>query len=306
MNSRLPFLRLVAAALILQLPVVASAQAHERGAAESSPWVALARGRVEPPGGIVQVAANRDGFVKNIFGREGDEVTKGTVLATMDDKSARLHLALAQRELAQTHASLVPLQLRKSTAEREARRLDQLVAQELANAQDVDRARDRVAEVEAEISQVAVAEDAMRARVDLAQYEVDACAIRAPIDGQILRRLASPGEGTSAGNVTPLFWLAPSGPRVVRAQLDEDSVHLVAAGQRAEVVIESTPNAVIKARVQKMGLFFGSRRLPTDDPAEREDVRVVDCVLVLEDAPPSLLLGQRVLVRFLRGGQAAR
>jgi multidrug resistance efflux pump len=160
--------------------------------------------------------------------------------------------------------------------------------------------------VAAEISKAALAEDTARAQLALAQYEVDARAVRAPIAGRIIRRLASPGEGTSTAPVTPLFWLAPDGPRIVRAQLDEDSVLLVAPGQLAEVVTESAASRVISARVQRVGLYFGPKRPATDDPAERQDMRVVDCVLVLEDATPPLLIGQRVLVRFLSPDKSAR
>ncbi len=306
MNSPIFFFRLAPAVLLLQGLIAQTTSSNERGGRQSSPWVALARGRVEPPGGIVQIAANRDGRVKDILVQEGDTVAKGTALATLDDEAAQLRLAVAQQELTQTHAAMGPLQVRKIAAEREVHRLDQLVARQLANAQDLDQARDRVAEVAAEISQEAMAENTARAQLALAQYEVDARVIRAPVTGCIIRRLVSLGEGTSTEPVTPLFWLAPDGPRVVRAQLDEDSVHLVAPGQLAEVVIESATSRVLKARVQKVGLFFGPRRPSTDDPAERQDMRVVDCVLVLEEATPSPLIGQRVLVRFLGPGKSAR
>ncbi len=305
MKPSSPLFRL-AAVLVLLGPVVPAAPAGEAAGAETAPWVALARGRVEPPGGVIQVAAGRDGIVQELRVNEGDRVAKGAVLAALNDDGARLSLVLAQRQLAQAHAALGPLLIRRAAAVREVGRLEQLVAQQLANGQDLDEARDRVAEVEADITQGTAAEETARAGLDLARAEVEARVIRAPVDGQIIRRLASAGEGTSTATVSPLFWLAPDGPRVVRAQVDEDSVSLVAPGQHAEVVAESAGGMVLHARVQTVGLFFGPRRSPTDDPAERQDVRVVDCTLVFEDANPAVLVGQRVLVRFLRTGQARR
>jgi multidrug resistance efflux pump len=248
------------------------------------------------------VAASRDGIVKEVLAREGEQVVKGQVLATLDDGIARLNLALAKREQARAHAALLPLQIRQAAAEREFRRLEALVSGKLANDQDLDQARDQVAILKAEIVLAAAGEDAARVQVDLAQHEVEARIVRAPTAGLIVRRLASPGEGSSTQEVTPLFWLAPNGPRVVIAQLDVDSVHLVTAGEAAEVVTDATPAQVFKAKVQRVGVLFGPRRPSTDDPAERQDVRVVDCTLVLENGDP-LLIGQRVVVRFLRPAQ---
>lgn len=49
--------------------------------------------------------------------------------------------------------------------------------------------------------------------------------------------------------------------------------------------------------------MFGARKLQSDDPAERTDDRVVEVVVSADNAP--LLIGQRVLVRFMKPGQQA-
>ena len=41
---------------------------------------------------------------------------------------------------------------------------------------------------------------------------------------------------------------------------------------------------------------------PVDDPSERSDERVVEVVVSADQAP--LLIGQRVLVKFLKPGRA--
>ena len=299
MNSRGFRFAAFAAALALLGPVARAA------GPDLSPWVALARGRVEPPGGIVLVGASRDGLVKELLADEGDVVAKDAPLAAMDDRSARLTRDLAASELAQAQAAAAPLQLRQTAAAREVRRLEQLVSEQLANAQDLDQARDHAAEIAAGISQAEAAENSARARLALAEHEVDVCVVRAPVAGQIVRRLGAVGQAFSIQG-GPLFWLAPNGPRVVIAQLDEEAVRVVTLGQHAEVITDSEPGRVISATVQRVGLIFGPRRPATDDPAERQDVRVVDCVVALGDATPPLLIGQRVVVRFLRTGASGK
>jgi HlyD family secretion protein len=53
----------------------------------------------------------------------------------------------------------------------------------------------------------------------------------------------------------------------------------------------------------RISAVFGARRLQSDDPSERKDERVVEVVVSATDAP--LLIGQRVLVRFLKPASRA-
>ena len=49
---------------------------------------------------------------------------------------------------------------------------------------------------------------------------------------------------------------------------------------------------------------FAGQRLPPEDPAEKQDSRVVEVVTTLE--ADSLLIGQRVVVRFLADSGSSR
>jgi len=49
---------------------------------------------------------------------------------------------------------------------------------------------------------------------------------------------------------------------------------------------------------------FGARKLVSDDPTERTDDRVVEVVVSADNAP--FLIGQRVLVKFMRTQQQAQ
>lgn len=271
-----------------------------------SPWAALARGRVEPPGGIIQVAARRPGVVRSIDVHEGDRVTAGEALAALDDDAARLDLTLAEARLTSARAAVGPLEARRQAARREVVRLKRLVGQQLADARDLDRTRDQVAELDAEIAQARAGAGVAQARVALARHEVAARVIRAPVAGRILRRLISPGEAVGAEGTPVLFWLAPDGPLTVVAQLDENTAPLIRTGQQAEVVTDAAKPAVYRATVKRVGVLYGPRRPATDDPTQPVDVRVVNCLLVLDESKPPLLIGQRVIVRFLRPKGAAR
>jgi len=104
---------------------------------------------------------------------------------------------------------------------------------------------------------------------------------------------------------------APNGPRIVRADLEERYVGSVTPGQAAEVTLEAAEvtleadeTKVYKAEVLRLGQVFGNRP-DNDNPNEKQDVRVIECVLALVDAP-EIRIGQRVLVRIARQDKAGK
>ena len=80
--------------------------------------------------------------------------------------------------------------------------------------------------------------------------------------------------------------------------MEERFVGKVPPGAAAEVVVEADETKVFPAKVVRVGRVFGLQQTVGDDPAQRQDVRVVEVVLSLEQN--DLLIGQRVLVKFKR------
>lgn len=265
-------------------------------AAEPAPPPPMARGRIDVEGGIVQIAASRDGVVRAVLVEEGDLVVRGQILARQDDEAPRLALSVAEAECAQAQAALAPASLRRDAAERERTRQQSLRAKGASTEQQLAQARDAAEQLAAEWTALSAQATAAEARVALARFEVEQRIIRAPLDGRIVRRLTKPGEGASTLNVTPLFWFIPEPGRIVRAELDERFAGQIRVGQSASIGLEVDEARRFPARVTRVGWVFGPRRPNPDDPAERTDARVVECVLSLD--APALLVGQRVLVRF--------
>jgi RND family efflux transporter MFP subunit len=257
---------------------------------------------VDVEGGLINLASSREGLITQVRVEEGAQVAKGQVLATLDDRPARLALTLADREFGQAQAQGPALELRLAAARREEARLELLVPKDGASAQELEQARDarRLAQAERQLHEAVLA--SARTRVAQARYEVEQRIVRAPLAGQIVRRMARPGDGVSTLNVTPLFQFAPDLPRIVRAELDEAYVHRVEVGQAAQITLDADERRTVPGRVLRLGRVVGVRQV-TPDPNERTDTRVVECVLSLE--PNDFLIGQRVLVRF-RSREGAR
>jgi HlyD family secretion protein len=267
-------------------------------AAAPSPFAAIADGKADVEGGIIQVAARSAGVVRNVYVQEGDSVTKGQVLARQEDDAPRLAVATAAATLAQAKAAMALTDTQHSAAVREVGRLKPLVAARFVSTQSVDQAEDAVrnadATLEAERAAVGVAET----QLEQARYTLDQTIIRAPIDGRIVRRYAAPGVGASTLNVTPMFDLEPAGQRIVRAEVSEADEPFVVVGEAVKLVPEADQTKSYAGKVLRIAPVFGARKLQSDDPSQKTDDRVVEVVVDADGAP--FLIGQRVLVKFVR------
>jgi HlyD family secretion protein len=269
-------------------------------AAPKSPFVAVANGKADVEGGMIQVAARRAGIVREVYVQEGDQVVKGQVLARQEDDEPKLSAARAAAAVDQAKAQIALLQVQLSTAQREHQRLQSLVSTNYVAAQKLDEASDKIREAQANLQAQRAAVATSQAALEEARYNLELTAIRAPSDGRIARRYANPGAGASTLNVSNMFDLEPVAPRIVRAEIAESSLPHVAIGQTVQIAPESDPTKVYNGKVIRRAAVFGARKLQSDDPTERTDDRVVEVVVSADTAP--FLIGQRVLVKFMRDG----
>lgn len=271
-------------------------------AAVSTPYAAISAGKVDIEGGLVDVAARAAGIVKDVFVQEGDKVKAGQVLAQQEDDDARLSRNRVAAQLAQAEAQIPILEVQLAAAEREENRLERLIADNATSQQTYQQAQDATSQLRAQLTAQKAAVALARAQLAEANYQVELYVIRAPTDGTIVRRYANPGSGASTFSVTAMFQLQPDTRRIIRAEVEERSVTLVKAGQKVEIVPESDQTKVYSGEVLRIAGVMGARKLRSDDPSERADERVVEVVVDAEQAP--VLVGQRVLVKFLKDGAA--
>lgn len=268
-----------------------------------SPYAAIANGRVDVEGGLIQIAARRGGVVRQVLVQEGDRVAAGQILARQEDDEPRLAVQRAQAEVAQAESQLAALRVDVSTAQREYDRLSGLAASNFVAAARLDQARDAIATAQARLASQQASIQTARARLNEAAYNLELTVIRAPMDGRIVRRYANPGAGASTLNVSTMFDLEPDAPRIVRAEIVESDIPNITPEQAVEITPEGDPSKVYVGQVIRRAAVFGARKLASDDPSQRTDERVVEVVVSAGDAP--LLIGQRVLVKFMKPGETA-
>ncbi|GGL38916.1 HlyD family secretion protein [Caulobacter rhizosphaerae] len=270
---------------------------------EPSPYAAIANGKADVEGGIIQVAARRQGIVREVFVQEGQDVVAGQALAKQEDDDARLAADTASASLASARAQVAVYQVQLHTGQREYKRLQNLSAANFVAGQRLDAAQDQISSANANIQAQQAAIQVATAQLAQARYNQELTVIRAPANGRIARRYANPGAGASTLNVTPMFDLEPQTARIVRAEIVEADIPNITIGQEVEIQPEADPTKTYVGKVLRRAAVFGARKLASDDPSQRSDERVVEVVVSADGAP--ILVGQRVLVKFMKPGQRA-
>ncbi len=262
-----------------------------------SPWLAVATGRVDIEGGVMRLAARREGVIAEVFVTEGARVEKDQPLARIDDTAARLQLQIVREQLVQSEIQADLANMQASQALADASRLSPLAAADAIPARQADEARRAARQAELEVRAAEVAVTLSNRGVAQQEAEIEAHVVRAPRSGTVLRSSAREGDGTSTSTVTEMFLLAPDAPRVVRANLDEQFVGLVEPGQTTEIISEQGAGVTLQGEVLRVAGVYGT---PGQSGGDARTVEIVVRIDAEPEVANALILGQRMIVRVLR------
>jgi HlyD family secretion protein len=283
--------------------------------------------RLMPLGDISIVAppyGAGDARVSEILVAEGDVVTKGALLARLDNEAqlngtvllAEANLAVRQATLAQTRATvensrneaLASLELARSVAAKAT--VDLARAKQLAKggvtAQttlEAARAAEQqavalVAKAEATLARFATVEinlqsdvvvairnlSAAQAELARARNELVRAAVVAPIAGTVLNIHASLGQRPPAEGIMEIGDISHM---MAEVEIYQDRVSMVAANQPVELAAIALVKT-LQGRVVSIGLTVGRQRLVSDDTAANTDAKVIK-VMVELDAASSII-----------------
>ncbi|KAA5972293.1 MULTISPECIES: efflux RND transporter periplasmic adaptor subunit [Pantoea] len=142
-------------------------------------------GRVEAVQSV-QLRPRVSGYIESVNYREGDEVKKGQVLFTIDDRSYRAALEQARAELARARSQA-------SLARSESGRSEKLIGTQAISREVWEQRRAAASQAQADVL-------AAEAAVDMAQLNLDFTRVTAPIDGRASRAMITPGNLVTAGD----------------------------------------------------------------------------------------------------------
>jgi RND family efflux transporter MFP subunit len=129
-----------------------------------------------------------------------------------------------------------------------------------------------------------------KSRISAQKVRIDSLVLRAPLDGMVLRRDGEMGE--IVGPTDVLFWVGPPTPMQVVAEINEEEITRIAAGQKAFLRSEAFATQALRATVSQI--------TPKGDPT-RKTFRVY--LLLPRDTP--LRIGMTVEVNIIYREKAA-
>lgn len=168
------------------------------------------------------VSSKLMGVVRTVHVQEGDQVGKGDLLVTIDQRQvkAQLERALANAEV----------------AEKEYRRFQQLLKEQSASQQEFDRALARHREAQAAVAAARVSQKDAR--------------VRAPYDGRVVAKMINPGDLASPG--TPFLTLEQRGLFWADLVLPERHIQSVRLGLEAKVIVPALNDLEILGEVGRI------------------------------------------------------
>jgi HlyD family secretion protein len=294
-------------------------------------------GRVEGASETTQVGAAADGILKAVYVKEGQFVRRGTLLGEIacDELQASLQTAVAEADGArQTRTRILrgardeekKIATEKTAAARatfdEAKsRLEMqraLYQKEQISRASYDQSVRDLGVADANLRTAVRTEELLAApplqeeraradaevlaaegRVRTVQERIGKCAILAPIDGTILRVYARRGESFSTVTPRPLFSLADTSSRHIKAEIDERDVDKVSVGQKVVIQADALDGKRLNGSVVRISAMMGRKTISTGDPSDKSDRDILETVIGLDDNTRSLPIGLRVLVQFL-------
>ncbi|HEX6767010.1 MAG TPA: efflux RND transporter periplasmic adaptor subunit [Polyangiaceae bacterium] len=184
------------------------------------------RGHVEPPpGGDLPLASQVPGRIVSVVVREGDHVTSGQVIATVDDVAAKDAVRQAEANVGRANAAV-------ANAEATLRRTNELVSGGIATKQQLD---DAVTKAETEKQ----AARAAQASLELAGRTLGRVQVRAAFGGVVTRLWRGPGGIVDGTEATPIVELAAATGAEFVADATERELVDVQPGQLAQVTLNA-------------------------------------------------------------------
>lgn len=183
------------------------------------------------------VSPDTAGKVLQVYVERGQKVKRGAPLVQLDTRNAQLNANEAR-------ANLAALQAQRQLAQDECKRSEQLLAKGAITQSQYDRERTSCT---AALQQVTAAE----ARTQMITKSISDGIVRAPFDGEVTQKMASPGMWVGPG--TPLVTLVDADPMHVDLSVPEGKFADIKDGQTVEVEATAFAGRTFTAKVTRIG-----------------------------------------------------
>ncbi|OBU04257.1 efflux RND transporter periplasmic adaptor subunit [Morganella psychrotolerans] len=191
----------------------------------------------------VNVGAQVTGQVKNLTVKTGDRVTKGQLIADIDDLQQKNNLRIAEAELDQAKADKIAKDAQLRRAELKFKRQRNMLRDDSGSREEFESAETTLATTRADILSLQSRIVKAQIEVDKKKLELSYTRVTAPMDGMVIAVVTRQGQTVNAEQSAPtIVKIAQLDTMTVHTQISEADITRVYPGQKAWFTIFSEPD----------------------------------------------------------------
>ncbi len=228
-------------------------------------------------GHSVMLAPKVSGYIVQVNITEGQKVKKGDILIQIDERDY-------ENALKQSRGDLASIEARKRDAEKNYRRLVDLLAQNAVSQQQFDTSTAQYNDVKAKY-------EAVLSAVSQAELNLSNTKIKAPSDGFIAKKSAEVGQLASPG--VPLIGFVDAGERWIVANFKETEIEAIKLNAKVDINVDAITSRSFEGKVENISSATGATftLLPPDNATgnftkvvQRVPVKILITNLSAEDS----------------------
>lgn len=206
-----------------------------------------------------QLASQVMGSLMRVNVREGDRVSRGQVLAVVDDSQTSASVERASAGQSAAQQEIAAAEADYALAESTQKRYQSLYEKKSVSPHEFDEVNSRLQAAKARLEAARAGRAGADAALAQARTSQGFTQVRAPFPGIVTAKLAETGNLAAPG--TPLFVLEDTSSFRLEATVDESGISAVRLGQTVPVTLDAVGSQPIPGKVVQI--------LPSADPTSR-------------------------------------
>ncbi|EFM8006138.1 efflux RND transporter periplasmic adaptor subunit, partial [Escherichia coli] len=203
----------------------------------------------------VNVGAQVSGQLKSLKVKQGDYVTKGQLIAEIDDLPQCNDLRNAEAALNEVKAELQSKKALLKQAELRFKRQLQMLREDASSQEDFESAEAMLATTRAELLSLNAKLVQAQIEVDKKKLALEYTRVVAPMDGIVIAIVTQQGQTVNSNQSAPtIIKLARLDVMTIKAQISEADITRISVGQKARFSIFSEPDKHYSATLRAVEL----------------------------------------------------
>ncbi len=198
----------------------------------------------------VDVVAKVTGRLEKMYFQVGDRVTKGALVAELEDDEIQQRVRRAEASIAVSAANVTQRQAELSNLNANLERGKQLFDEGLLSPQEFDQQKTSLAMVEAQVQLAEAQMQQSEAELRELNIQLAQTKIYAPLSGDVAERFVD--AGALLGPSTPILRIVNLATMVSQGNVPERNVGKLRVGNEAEVRVDALPDQVFRGRVARI------------------------------------------------------